>query len=174
MTEDLTSIDGIGDAIAEHLREAGFETVAAVKAATVDELADVHLLGEASATAILEDNGSGKGRPSELKQYEDDILEAAREGLTYEGIARVAGVGVSTLHQWRDDHKDFSESLERARSEAERELIEDVDAEFVLERSYGYVKTEKREVDLDADVDGTHDVTADFVTYGGDDGNTSE
>lgn len=108
---------------------------------------------------------SGHGRPSKLDEYEDDILDAAREGLTYEGIARVAGIGVSTLHDWRNEHDDFSEALERARSTAERELIQDVDAEFVLERSYGYVKTEKREVDLDADVDSTHDVTADFVTY---------
>lgn len=107
----------------------------------------------------------GHGRPSKLEEYVDDILAAAREGLTYEGIARVAGIGVSTLHDWRDQHEDFSEALERARSEAERDLIQDVDAEFVLERSYGYVKTEKREVDMDADVDASHDVTADFVTY---------
>ncbi|WP_135830648.1 hypothetical protein [Halorussus halobius] len=108
---------------------------------------------------------SGHGRPSKLDEHEDDILDAAREGLTYEGIARVAGVGVSTLHDWRNEHDDFSEALERARSEAERELIQDVDPEFVLERSYDYVKTEKREVDLDADVDAAHDVTAEFVTY---------
>jgi len=172
MTEDLTEIDGVGPAIAEALEEAGFEPVDDVVAATVDELADVHMLGEKSATAILEGDGSGKGRPSKLEKYEDDILEAAREGLTYEGIARVAGVGVSTLHEWRETHDDFSESLERARSEAELELIQDVDAEFVLERSYGYTKTEKREIDMDADVDASHDVTADFVTYTpeGDDG----
>jgi transposase-like protein len=113
---------------------------------------------------------SGHGRPSLLDEYEDDILAAAERGLTYEGIARVAGIGVRTLHDWRDEYEDFSQSLERARSRAERELIEDVDAEFVLERSYGYVKTEKREVDLDADVDATHDVTAEFVTYTPDDG----
>lgn len=115
---------------------------------------------------------SGHGRPSKLDEYEDEILKAARQGLTYEGIARVAGVGVRTLHDWRDEHDDFSQSLERARSKAERKLIQDVDAEFVLERSYGYVKTEKREVDLEADVDSTHDVTAEFVTYSaeGDDG----
>jgi len=108
---------------------------------------------------------SGHGRPSLLEGHKDDILDAAEQGLTYEGIARVAGIGVRTLHDWRDEYDDFSQSLERARSRAERELIDDVDAEFILERSYGYVKTEKREVDLDADVDGTHDVTADFVTY---------
>jgi len=121
---------------------------------------------------LAEHGGSAddSGRPSKLEEYEDDILAAAREGLTYEGIARVAGIGVSTLHEWRDEHPQFSESLERARSEAERELIQEVDPEFVLERSYDYVKTEKREVEMDADVDATHDVTADFVTYSPEDG----
>jgi transposase-like protein len=166
MIEDLTSIKGVGSRIAEELRDAGFETVDDVQSASVAELADVHMLGEASAKAILDDDdGSGKGRRSKLKKCEDDLLAAAREGLTYEGIARVAGVGVSTLHEWRDKYEDFSESLERARAKAERELIQDVDPEFVLERSYNYTKTEKREVDLDADVDNTHDVTADFVTF---------
>lgn len=117
---------------------------------------------------------SGHGRPSKLAEYEDDILQAAREGLTYEGIARVAGVGVRTLHDWRDEHDDFSQSLERARSKAERDLIQGVDPEFVLERSYGYVKTEKREIDMDADVDATHDVTADFVTYSPEDDDGDE
>ena len=42
MTEDLISIDGVGDAIAEQLRDAGYETVAAVESATVDELAVNH------------------------------------------------------------------------------------------------------------------------------------
>lgn len=150
MTEDLTEVDGVGDAIAEQLREAGFDTVADVQDATVDELADVHLIGEASAKAILNgDDEAHGGRPSMLDEYEDELLAAARKGLTYEGIARVAGVGVSTLHEWRDEHDQFSESLERARAKAERELIEDVDAEFVLERSYGYVKTERLEADID-------------------------
>lgn len=150
MTEDLTSIDGVGDAIAERLRQSGFETVADVQEASVDDLADVHLIGEASAKAILNgDDEAHGGRPSMLDEYEDELLAAARKGLTYEGIARVAGVGVSTLHEWRDEYDQFSESLERARAKAERELIEDVDAEFVLERSYGYVKTERLEADID-------------------------
>ena len=177
MSENLTSIDGVGPAIAEQLRNAGYDTVDDVFNASTENLSDVHLIGEASATAILTGNDEAHGgRPSKLKEYEDAILDAAREGLTYEGIARVAGVGVATLRAWRDEHDQFSAVLERARSEAERDLIQDVEAEFVLERSYGYVKTEKREVDLDADVDSTHDVTADFVTYGGDagDGDPSE
>jgi hypothetical protein len=110
-------------------------------------------------------NADDSGRPSKLEEYEDDILEAAEEGLTFEGIARVAGIGVSTLHEWRDEYPQFSESLNRARARAERDLIQEVDPEFVLERSYDYVKTERREVDLEADVDASHDVTAEFVTY---------
>jgi len=86
------------------------------------------------------------GRPSKLEDTKDDILNAAREGLTLEGCARVAGIGVSTLREWRKEHEDFSAALRRARAEAERELIQDVDPEFVLERSYGYMKTEKREI----------------------------
>lgn len=94
------------------------------------------------------EDGDPGGRPSKLEEYEEDILQAAREGLTYEGIARVAGVGVSTLRGWRDDHEEFSAALERARAKAERELIAEADSEFVLERSYGYVKTERLEADV--------------------------
>ena len=45
MTEDLTDIDGVGPAIAEQLRESGFETVADVLAASVDDLAGVRRSG---------------------------------------------------------------------------------------------------------------------------------
>jgi hypothetical protein len=107
------------------------------------------------------DDENPHGRPSQLDKYEEDILNAAKEGLTYEGIARVAGIGVSTLHEWRGENDDFSESLERARSKAERELIQDVDAEFVLERSYDYVKTERREIEADVDQTTTHELGED-------------
>jgi hypothetical protein len=103
-------------------------------------------------------DAADSGRPSKLEEYEDDILEAARQGLTYEGIARVAGIGVRTLHEWREEFEQFSQSLERARGIAERELIQDVDAEFVLERSYGYVRTERREIEADVDQTTTHEL----------------
>ena len=38
MTEDLTDIDGVGPAIAEQLRGAGFETVDNVKEASIEDL----------------------------------------------------------------------------------------------------------------------------------------
>ena len=75
MTEDLTDIDGVGPAIAEQLRGAGFETVADVLAASVDDLAGVHMLGESSAKAILgDDDGATKGKDFALDEDDHDTL----------------------------------------------------------------------------------------------------
>ena len=158
MTEDLISIDGVGDAIAEQLRDAGYETVAAVESATVDELADVHLLGEASARDILgEADGSTKGRDFAITEDDhDDLLQAAKTGLSLRGCARAAGVSHSQLRRYLDAHEEFRSSFERARAHGEAELIEGglrdegVDtsmAKFILASSYGYKKAEKREVE---------------------------
>lgn len=98
------------------------------------------------------DNMNDTGRPSKLDDVWDDIIDAAERGLTFEGIARSAGIGVSTLTDWRDAHDEFSAALNRARAHAEKELIKDASAEFVLERSYGYTK--KQEVEHSGEVDG--------------------
>jgi len=90
------------------------------------------------------------GRPSKLDDHEDDILTGARQGMTLEGCARLAGVDESTLHRWIDKHEDFRKSLKRARAQGELQHLQSVNdagSRFVLERSFGYVKTEKREVD---------------------------
>ena len=111
------------------------------------------------------------GRPSKFTEDRcEDILEAARRGTTVEGCARAAGIGVSTLYDWLDDFSEFSESFNRARAKGEQRLVEEVaieDPKFILERSYDYVKTEKREVDMDAShsFDAAEGVTAEFVTY---------
>ena len=158
MTEDLISIDGVGDAIAEQLRDAGYETVAAVESATVDELADVHLLGEASARDILgEADGSTKGRDFAITEDDhDDLLQAAKTGLSLRGCARAAGVSHSQLRRYLDAHEEFRSSFAQARARGETELIEGglrdegVDtsmAKFILASSYGYKKAEKREVE---------------------------
>jgi len=157
MSEDLTSIDGVGPAIADHLREAGFETVDDVHDADVEELADVHLLGEASARDILgEADGSTKGRDFAITEDDhDDLLQAAKTGLSLRGCARAAGVSHSQLRRYLDAHEEFRSSFERARAHGESELIEgglrdeDVDtsmAKFLLASSFDYKKTEKREV----------------------------
>ena len=100
------------------------------------------------------------GRPSELKEYWDDIMAGARQGMTLKGCARLAGVDESTLHRWKKEHDDFSKSLKRARAHGELQHLQSVNdtgSRFILERSFGYVKTENRNVDLDAEVDATHE-----------------
>jgi hypothetical protein len=132
--------------------------------------------------------GAG-GRPS---TFTDDLarmaIAAAEKGKSERGIEREVGVGRDTIfsengwieqgHTFTDADgttRKFSVAIERARARGEDEWIregrgDDGDssfAKFMLSTSYGYIKTEKREVDMD--VDATHDVTADFVTYGADD-----
>ncbi|PHQ44673.1 hypothetical protein DJ68_17385 [Halorubrum sp. C3] len=176
MTEDLTEIDGVGDAIAEQLREAGFDTVADVEDATVDELADVHMLGEASAKAILNGDDVGhRGRPSEFTdQRARAAIEAAREGKSKAGCERDAGVADGTIGNWLDadptftdangDEKQFFRAFRRARGDGEslyivqgRDPDGDVEAPFakyMLSTSYEYKKTEKQEVEHSGKIDG--------------------
>lgn len=92
----------------------------------------------------VSDDDSG-GRPSKLEDAWDDVMAAAEDGLTLEGIARTAGIGVSTLREWRTENDDFSAELRRARSRGERELVRNANAEFILERSYGYTKEQEIE-----------------------------
>lgn len=93
------------------------------------------------------------GRPRMLEEDDDlygKIMDAAERGLTYEGIARVAGIGLSTLNDWRDEYAEFASDLERKRAVGEQKLVERVAEdrpEFILERSYDYIKTEKREIE---------------------------
>jgi len=147
MTDDLTTIPGVGQTIAENLRDVGFETADDVLEADVDELTDADRIGQSVAQAILNGESKGNhGRPSKLDDYWDEIMAAAEQGLTYEGIARVAGVGLTTLDDWRREFEEFSSELEQHRSVGERKLIEDADPEFILERSYKYTK--EQEVEL--------------------------
>ncbi len=166
MTDDLTTLDGIGPAIAEQLRESGFETAEDVLDADVEELADVHMLGESSAAAILgSDKSALGGRDFEIEKSDhDNILQAAREGKSKRGCARAAGVGRDSLDRYLDANDEFRDSFERARAQGESRLIrdglyeKDADAsmaKFLLSTSFEYVKTERREHDVEADV--THD-----------------
>lgn len=97
-----------------------------------------------------------QGRPSLLEEYEDDIYAGARQGMTLEGCARLAGVDESTLYRWIDKYEDFRKSLNRARAHGELSHLQSVNdsgSRFILERSFGYVKTEKREISGEGDDD---------------------
>jgi long-chain acyl-CoA synthetase len=55
MPGDIEEISGVGPAKGETLRDAGFDSVEEVRAASLDELAEVEGIGEALAEQILED-----------------------------------------------------------------------------------------------------------------------
>jgi len=109
-----------------------------------------------------------QGRPSKFQDKRDAVLEAAEDPIKTRDVARTAGIGKSTLYDWLDDHEEFSDAFRRARSRAARTLVErgleDPDADtrmvtFLLERTFDYIKTERRELDGELDLG---DVTVDF------------
>jgi hypothetical protein len=102
-----------------------------------------------------DDDPKPGGRPSLLSEYEEDILTGARQGMTLKGCARLAGVAEKTLHDWINKYDDFRKSLKRARAHGELQHLQNVDergSQFILERSFGYVKTENLRVDSDTDL----------------------
>jgi transposase-like protein len=99
-----------------------------------------------------DDPDPDNGRPSELADHREDIMTGAQQGMTLEGCARLAGVDESTLHRWINKYDDFRKSLKRARAHGELQHLQSVNdsgSRFILERSFGYVKTEKREVEAE-------------------------
>lgn len=102
------------------------------------------------------------GRDFAIEEADHEaILEAARNGVSKRGCARVAGCDRASLDRYLDAHADFRAAFARARGQGERTLIADglrdpeTDssmAKFLLSTSFGHVKTEKREVDMEADI----------------------
>jgi len=93
------------------------------------------------------------GVDNKLEDHKETVLKAARSGVTLAGCARAAGIDESTLYRWRDKYPEFAAELRRARFEAELDLVDDVSdrgAQFLLERSFGYIKREEIEHDGDA------------------------
>lgn len=114
---------------------------------------------------IHTDEKDNIGRPSEVDEHTDDILVGARQGMTKEGLARLAGVDESNFYRYLDRNPEFRKSLKRARAQGELKHLQSVNdrgSRFLLERSFGYVKTEKREI-MGEDGDDIN-VTSDVVT----------
>lgn len=109
-----------------------------------------------------------QGRDFSIEESDrEDILEAARDGLSKAGCARAAGVSRPELNRYLDAHDAFRSAFRRARNEGEQTLVsdglrdDDVDtsmAKFLLASSFGYKKTERREVDATVDQTTTHEL----------------
>ena len=133
--EELTDIDGVGPAIAEQLRGAGFETVADVLAASVDDLAGVHMLGEKSAKAILKGEPSHRGRDPKLtKERQESIASMLENGQSVAAACRCNGIGQTTFYEWlerADDQEegiyaDFADRVASARGAGEAKLVDEL------------------------------------------------
>ncbi|WP_254545280.1 50S ribosomal protein L32e [Halomarina pelagica] len=86
---ELTDISGVGEAKAEALREAGFETVDDVRRASQEDLAEADGIGNALAARIKADVGG-------LEIREEEETEAAVEDETPEAEAEAEAEEVET------------------------------------------------------------------------------
>lgn len=129
--------------------------------------------GHACLNPATEDNGrcwipshgdpdadNPQGRPFTITPSDHDaILNAARNGLSERGCARAAGTNWPQLNRYLDAHPEFRSSFAQAREQGEEKLVTgglygEADpsmAKFLLSTSFGYVKTEKRELEHSGD-----------------------
>jgi large subunit ribosomal protein L32e len=77
--EELTDISGVGDAKAESLREAGYETVDDVRRASQSDLAEVSGVGNALAARIKADVGGLEVSEEAEAEVEEEETEEAEE-----------------------------------------------------------------------------------------------
>ena len=184
-SEDLTDINGIGDAIAEELGAAGFETVEEVKSADVEDLADVHLLGESSARAIIDEDGGdeaaqGKGRPTVYDQdTHETIVETIQNVEPLTSAAERASISVDTIRNWYQEGEqqstlppseqgweyEFFRDCASARADAKAELLRKMENDeldwrmlaWKLEHLYESEFYLPIKQEIEQEVDATHD-----------------
>lgn len=109
------------------------------------------------------------------EETKQTLIGAAQEGAKHEHCAMLAGIRPRTLRRWREwamedieagretDLTEFYVRYQRARAGGAVETLQDCSPEFLAERSYGYTKTEKREVEAHHEHDSTDDLYAAIV-----------
>jgi large subunit ribosomal protein L32e len=103
--QDLTDISGVGPAKADALREAGFETVEDVKAASQEELAETEGIGNALAARIKADVGGLEVAESDESDDADegDEDEAPEPAAASTGdVEEISGVGPAKAEALRE------------------------------------------------------------------------
>lgn len=105
-----------------------------------------------------------------------EILNAAKKGVSKTGCARAAGASRTSLERYLDAHDQFRAEFARARARGEQRLatgplMESEDGEpamdgqharFLLSTSFGYQKTEKKEIENTGD-EPLSEVVVDFT-----------
>ena len=119
---ELEDISGVGASKAEALRDAGYETVADVAAATQEELAEVSGIGDALAARILADVGD-----LEVEEAEPEAEEAAAEEA--EGEADVEEPEPAPEAEAEEAEGEDAETEEDETEAAEPEPVEEEPAE---------------------------------------------
>lgn len=173
MTDDLTTISGIGPAIADNLRAAGFETADEVHDADVSELADVDLIGESTAEAILNGDSGHRGPPPQVHEHLDDVRPYLEKPISDRAAIAQSPIARSTHKEWlRKDgepYETYQAMYEEARAEAEEKLAMDGlygDADsslvkFLLKATHGYRDKQTVEHEGEADLGGSTTVVLD-------------
>jgi len=122
--------------------------------------------GTDSGIGPCRDHATEWAVPEKLdEETKHSLIGAAQAGAFKKHCALVAGITPQTLHNWLTDGEGHLENdidspladlylrFQRARAAGAVSKLRDADDEFVLERSYGYTKTERKEHLLDDDAD---------------------
>jgi large subunit ribosomal protein L32e len=119
--ETLEDIDGVGDAKAESLREAGYDSVEDVEAATVADLTEVEGISESLAERILADVSGGDEDGETAASEDEETVEADDEPEGPADIEDISGVGPSKADALRDAGY---ESVDDIRAASQSDLAE--------------------------------------------------
>jgi large subunit ribosomal protein L32e len=143
MSEDIADVAGVGDATAEALREAGFESVADLREADDDDLTAVEGVGNALAARIKADVGAvevdeepeaevtdetDETEAADTADAETDTADAAdevEESALPESIDEISGVGEAKADAIREAGYESVEAVQGA-SQSELAEIESV------------------------------------------------
>lgn len=126
MSDELTDIDGVGDAMAGRLADAGFESIDDITAGTTDALADVEGIGDARAESVMQsafqaleatdDSDSGSDTDSASETTAETTTDSTAEPQGFEvGFACSPTLYPHILGAVADEIRDAAQSNNRSR-----------------------------------------------------------
>ncbi|PSP80195.1 50S ribosomal protein L32e [Halobacteriales archaeon QS_1_68_20] len=122
--DDIEDIGGVGASKADALRDAGFDSVEAIREADQEELAEVEGIGNALAARIkadVDDVEVDEDAEAEVEEADDEADEAEEEAEDDRDLEDISGVGASKADALRDAGY---RSVEDLRAADQEELAE--------------------------------------------------